>query len=126
MPCKKCEVLFYKRLAQFWESRKNGDDWLPFTGTIDCLDCQLKHLKTLGQHLNDTMPFMFDLYTILKRDGGEDPGDFDNYFFTSKACIEQTGKIPEDWQERYRRYQERKGPWFEDDAGEGEGEEASA
>jgi hypothetical protein len=107
VPCSKCEVLVFKRLAQFWESRNNGDDWLPFTGTIDCLDCQLKHLTTLGKHLKEEAPVAFHLYMILKTDGGEDPGTFDEYFFKSKAYFEQTGQIPEDWRERYRRYKKR-------------------
>ena len=125
VPCKTCEVHVFKRLAQFWERRNNGDEWLPYTGTIDCLDCQLKHLTTLGKHLDDTMPFMFDLYMVLKDDGGEDPGTFDDYFWKSKAHIEQTSHIPEDWRERYGRYRERSYAPLEGEAEGGE-EEASA
>ncbi len=124
MPCRKCGVQVWKRLAQYWEGSKHPPDWLPTTGgPIDCLDCQLKHLTTLGRHLDEPMPPMFNLYMILTRDGGEDPGDFDNYFWTLRDSIAKTGQIPEPWAERVRNWAERE-PDSEDDAAEaGDGEE---
>ncbi|HME32088.1 MAG TPA: hypothetical protein VKG65_04985 [Terriglobales bacterium] len=123
MPCRKCEVHLWKRLAQYWEGSKHPPDWLPTTGGIDCLDCQLKHLTTLGRHLDEPMPPMFELYIILKRDGGEDPGSFDNYFWTLRDSITRTGEVPEPWAERVRNRAERDRDSEDDAAEAGNGEE---
>jgi hypothetical protein len=123
MPCRKCEVHVWKRLAQSLEGSKHPPDWLPLTGTIDCLDCQLKHLTTLGRHLDEKMPLMFDLYMTLQQDGGEDPGEFDDYFRTLAESMATTGKIPDTWGERLRKWREQDGDSDGDAVEEGDGEE---
>jgi len=101
--CRDCEVKIWKRMAQYWEGTKRPPDWLPTRGTIDCLDCQLKHLKTLGQHLDDKTPWLFDCYFKLN-DLGLAPADFDHYFWKMKDSIDKTGQMPEDWQEALRNW----------------------
>ena len=125
--CKTCEVLVFKRLAQYWEARNHPDDWLPSSGTIACLDCQLKHLTTLGKHLDEKLPLMFDLFMILDSDGGESPGDFDHYFYTVAESLAATGTIPDDWKQRLRRDAERYGAKIAAEIEDGEsGEEGEA
>jgi len=121
--CRDCQVQVYKRLAQYWESRSHPPDWLPSTGTMECLGCQLKHLTTLGRHLDEKMPPLFEIYVILRDDGGEDPGEFDDYFCTLTESLAQTGGIPEEWSKRFRAWRERDGDSEGDAAEEGNEEE---
>jgi hypothetical protein len=119
--CSQCEVQVFKRLAQFWEGRKHPEDWLPFTGTMECDDCTYRHLTTLGRHLDEPMPVLFDMYMVAQRDGGEDPGDFDEYFRTlARDVADCGGAIPEKWITRMRawRQEERSATVLEDDMGE--------
>jgi hypothetical protein len=95
--CRDCEVKVWKRLAQFWEGLSHPPDWLPTTGTMDCDDCTYRHLTTLGRHLDELMPPLFDIYLKLKRDDGEGPGDFDDYLYAVSDALNGSGKLPDDW-----------------------------
>lgn len=123
--CRDCGVKMWKRLAQYWEGRDHPDNWLPFSGTMECDDCTYRHLTTLGRHLDEKMPFLFNLYMKLQDDGGEDPGEFDDYFRTLRESVAKTGKIPEEWAERLRRWVERDGDSIGGAAEEGDEEEES-
>lgn len=118
VPCVKCEVKLWKRLAQYWESATHPPGWLPSTGTIDCLDCQVKHLKTLGRHLDEKMPVPFLLYMDAQSDGGPDPGEIDDFLRALGTAIAECEGLPADQQSssdlytrflnRYHRSLERK------------------
>jgi len=113
--CRDCGVKMWKRLAQYWEGRDHPDDWLPFSGTMECNDCTYRHLTTLGRHLDELMPDLFLIYMKAQNDGGEDPGEFDAYMITMAESIASTGTIPDKWAQRVR-------SWLELDAAE-EGDE---
>ncbi len=121
--CRDCEVKVWKRLAQFWEGSQHPDEWMPFSGTMECDDCVYRQLTTLGRHLDETMPLLFHLFMILQRDGGEDPGEFDDYARTFGASVDQTGHIPQEWAERLRRWVEGDRDSIGDPAEEENGEE---
>src|SRR5271165_615652 len=118
--CRDCGVKMWKRLAQYWEGRDHPDDWLPFSGTMECNDCTYRHLTTLGRHLDELMPDLFLIYMKAQNDGGEDPGEFDAYMLTMAESIAATGQIPDKWVQRVRSWLER------DAAEEGDEEESEA
>ena len=96
--CRDCEVKVWKRLAQYWEGLSHPPDWLPTSGTIECDDCTYRHLTTLGRHLHEPLPALFDIYFFrAKRDGAEGLGDFDDYVHAVSDALNGSGKLPEDW-----------------------------
>ncbi len=95
--CRDCEVKVWKRLAQFWEGLSHPPDWLPTSGTMDCDDCTYRHLTTLGRHLHEPMPALFNIYFEATRDGGADRCDFDDYLYAVSDALNRSDKLPNDW-----------------------------
>ncbi len=95
--CRDCEVKVWKRLAQFWEGLSHPPDWLPTSGTMSCDDCTYRHLTTLGRHLHEPLPPLFDIYFKLKRDDGEGRGDIDDYLYAVSDALNGSGKLPDEW-----------------------------
>jgi hypothetical protein len=132
VPCAKCQVKLYKRLAQYWEGATQPPDWLPRTGTMECADCTYRHLTTLGRHLDEKMPAPFLLYMDAQEDGGPDPGDIDDFLLALRAATEECDRLPADQQisselytrflNRYYRSRERKPVEGELDEELGEGD----
>jgi hypothetical protein len=96
--CRDCKVKVWKRLAQYWEGLSHPPDWLPVSGTMDCGDCTYRHLTTLGRHLHEPLPMLFNIYFEAKHYGGEGPGDFDDYLYAVSDALKEPGKIPHDWE----------------------------